>query len=224
LQEFLTFEGNCALSHRRNTFSWRKMCKNCASGAIYFACIGSENGEGIMQLDEMVKGSAALAELQQDFQALDELCRSAGAAYLTQAQRVLVSISAPKLLHAVALVRELKGYARTLIYGGQETSVWAFAWAPGCATTIHDHHCSCCYAVMEGQLTECWFCSVQPCKAAMISTHQRKAGFVAAMLPTQPNIHQMRNDTSQEAISLHIYGYEKSARSSSIEREYELVA
>jgi predicted metal-dependent enzyme (double-stranded beta helix superfamily) len=177
-----------------------------------------------VQSDEMVTGSAGLAEFQQDFQALDKMCRNARAAYLAQAQRVLVSISASKLLNGLALARELKGYARTLIFGGQDMSVWAFTWAPGCATTIHDHHCSCCYAVMGGQLTECWFRSVQPCKAAMISTHQRKLGFVAAMLPTQSNIHQMRNDRSQEAISLHIYGYEKSARSSSIEREYELVA
>jgi predicted metal-dependent enzyme (double-stranded beta helix superfamily) len=66
----------------------------------------------------------------------------------------------PHLLDGVELERRPGGYARTLLFGDETMSVWAIVWSPGSATCIHDHHCSCCFAVLSGTVTETWF----PCR------------------------------------------------------------
>ena len=43
------------------------------------------------------------------------------------------------------------------------------------------------------------------------------------MTPTKLNIHQMANVSDGEAISLHIYGYDHEAHTTSIDREYRQV-
>jgi hypothetical protein len=42
------------------------------------------------------------------------------------------------------------------------------------------------------------------------------------MLPTGPNIHQMPNDSGEEAISIHIYGFDHRYCENSIRCEYTL--
>ena len=52
----------------------------------------------------------------------------------------------------------------------------------------------------------------------------REPGYVAAMLPTGPNIHQMINDGDRDAVSVHIYGFDHAMHASSIRREYRVIA
>jgi len=121
------------------------------------------------------------------------------------------------------LPRVAHGYSRNLVSEQFGASIWAIVWSPGAATPIHDHHCSCGFAVVRGALREARFC-VAPC--GRVSTSEsviRTAGFVASMVPSTPNIHQMVNDSPEEAISLHVYGYSPSRHASSVAREYDPV-
>jgi hypothetical protein len=53
----------------------------------------------------------------------------------------------------------------------------------------------------------------------------RAPGFVACLLPTGPNIHQMIGAGTGDAVSLHIYGYDHHHHAaSSIDREYRRAA
>lgn len=119
------------------------------------------------------------------------------------------------------LRRVAHGYSRNLVSEQCGASIWAIVWSPGAATPIHDHHCSCGFAVVRGSLRESRF-HVGSC--GRVSTSEsviRRAGFVASMVPSTPNIHQMVNDSSEEAISLHVYGYSPSLHASSVAREYD---
>ena len=135
----------------------------------------------------------------------------------------------PARVAGLPLARTAGGYARNFLFGDATMSVWAIAWAPGAATSIHDHHCSCCFAVLAGDLTERWFEAVgegtgEAHRARLTRETVRRPGFSACMLPTGPNIHQMLNAGEDEAVSLHVYGFDPAVRASSVEREYALAA
>jgi predicted metal-dependent enzyme (double-stranded beta helix superfamily) len=133
-------------------------------------------------------------------------------------------LAEPARATGLPLERRPGGYARNFLFGDETMSVWAMTWAPGCATSIHDHHCSCCFAVLAGTLTERWFEAVGADRARLTREALRGPGFSACMLPSGPNIHQVVNATPEEAISLHVYGFDRAARASSVEREYRLAA
>lgn len=156
-------------------------------------------------------------------QALSSLTSELERQYLDQARNVLRQLlDNPHLLKGKPLLREASSYTRNLLFGDDRLSAWALVWAPGSATPIHDHHCSCCFAVLSGCLTEVWFTPAAEGKASVSRESVREAGYAAAMMPTGPNIHQMRNDSGVEAISVHIYGYDHRRCDSSIHRVYEL--
>ena len=98
--------------------------------------------------------------------------------------------------------------------------VWALVWSPGSRTPIHDHHCSCCFAVLSGTIREISFNAISETHAVKTGEVVRRAGFIASMMPTGPNIHQMINDAALEAISIYIYGYDHRHHSSSVHRVY----
>ena len=144
--------------------------------------------------------------------------------YLASARQTLTELIAkPKLLERVHLERKPGGLTRNLICGNEQMSVWAMVWAAGATTPIHDHHCSCCFAVLAGSLREVRFDAIDDTRAVRTAEHDRLPGFVAAMMPTGPNIHQMVNAGREDAISIHIYGYDHRACASSIHREYQRV-
>ena len=60
-------------------------------------------------------------------------------------------------------------------------------------------------------------------RAIATEQHDRQPGYVACMLPTGPNIHRMRNLGTEDAISIHIYGFDHEAHDSSIETQYTAV-
>jgi predicted metal-dependent enzyme (double-stranded beta helix superfamily) len=144
--------------------------------------------------------------------------------YLLSARQTLTDLIAkPNLLDRAQLERRPFGFTRNLIFGDERTSVWAIVWAPGATTPIHDHHCSCCFAVLRGSIREMWFDAIDATRAVRTAEHDRLPGFVAAMMPSGPNIHQMKNVSDEEAISIHIYGYDHRTHESSVHREYQRV-
>ena len=156
-------------------------------------------------------------------QHLSATSRLASPDYLAAARLVLESLlRRPDCLAGVALSRKSGGYARTLLFGDDQLSLWAMAWDAGAKTSIHDHHCSCCFGVLAGALKEIEFSAVDEATAVMTSQAVRTAGHIACMLPTGPNLHQVVNEGPSEAISLHIYGYDHTTRASSVHREYRL--
>lgn len=145
--------------------------------------------------------------------------------YLAAARRVLTELVAvPDLVQRLPLLRKPGGYSRNLLAGNDAVSVWAMVWGEGATTSIHDHHCSCCFGMVAGTLSETWYRAIDAKRAVATEEHARQAGYVACMLPTGPNIHRMQNRGPGEAISIHIYGYDHLLQESSIETEYVAVA
>lgn len=145
--------------------------------------------------------------------------------YLAAARSVLTELVAvPELIRRLPLLRRPGGYTRNLLAGNEAVSVWAMVWGEGATTSIHDHHCSCCFGMVAGTLSETWYRAIDAKRAVATEEHAREAGFVACMLPTGPNIHRMQNRGLGEAISIHIYGYDHQLQESSIETEYVAVA
>ena len=144
--------------------------------------------------------------------------------YLISARATLEQLaSVPDLLDNIKLERKPGDYTRNLIFSDDQMSVWALVWAPGACTPIHDHHCSCCFAVLSGAIREIWFNTVGDVRAIKTAEHLRTPGYLAAMMPSGPNTHQMRNDGPEEAISIHIYGYDHRMHASSVKREYQRI-
>ena len=145
--------------------------------------------------------------------------------YLAAARRVLNELVAtPDLVARLPLERRAGAYSRNLLAGDDRVSVWAIVWSPGAATSIHDHHCSCCFGVVAGTVTETWYRAIDDSRAVQTEEQHRQPGYVACMLPSGPNIHRMRNFGPTEAISIHIYGFDHEVHASSIEREYTAVS
>jgi predicted metal-dependent enzyme (double-stranded beta helix superfamily) len=159
------------------------------------------------------------------FQELSRVTRTLADSYLAHARATLDAIIArPELIERVQLERNGERYARTLLFGDSQMSVWAILWPPGARTSIHDHHCSCCFGVVSGVLSELRFRPVGPGQVVVDAILHRERGFVAAMLPSGPNIHQMANEGTEDALSVHIYGFDHTMHASSIHHEYELVS
>jgi predicted metal-dependent enzyme (double-stranded beta helix superfamily) len=145
--------------------------------------------------------------------------------YLAAARAVLHELVAmPELIQRLPLERKPGSYARNLLVGDENVSVWAIVWGEGSATSIHDHHCSCCFGVVSGTVTETWYRAIDATRAVATEEQQRQPGYVACMLPSGPNIHRMRNFGPGEAISIHIYGFDHEVHASSIETEYTAVS
>jgi len=151
--------------------------------------------------------------------------RSTAETYLEAAHATLAELVArPGLLDGISLARKPGNYARNLAYGDEDISVWAMVWDVGARTSIHDHHCSCCFAVLKGTIEESCFSAIDTKRAVLKSTVTHGPGFVACMLPTGPNLHQMASLGPEEAISLHVYGFDHRRHANSVEREYQLAA
>ncbi len=158
------------------------------------------------------------------FAHLSAASQATASEYLASAHAVLTDlVRTPHLLEGIPLHRVAGGYGRTLLFGDGRISVWALVWAAGARTVIHDHHCSCCFGMLQGSIREIWFRALDDRRAVVSGGKVRVQGDVACMMPTGPNLHQMVNDEAQEAISLHVYGFDHEAHASSIHREYERV-
>jgi predicted metal-dependent enzyme (double-stranded beta helix superfamily) len=145
--------------------------------------------------------------------------------YLDAARRTLQTLVArADLLDSLDLERRPGGYTRNLLFGGGGISVWAMVWSPGARTSVHDHHCSCCFGVWKGAIREVWFRPLGASEAVATADATRAQGYVACMLPSGPNLHQIVNSGPEEAISIHVYGFDHAVHASSVRREYRIVS
>jgi predicted metal-dependent enzyme (double-stranded beta helix superfamily) len=126
----------------------------------------------------------------------------------------------PGLICGLDLERRPGTYARNLLWGDAETSVWAMVWDNGARTAIHDHHCACAFGLISGALTEIRFRAFDEVRVAKTWETVHRPGDIASLATTQPNIHQMVNDSGAVTISLHIYGFDHRVHDSSVDREY----
>jgi predicted metal-dependent enzyme (double-stranded beta helix superfamily) len=126
----------------------------------------------------------------------------------------------PGLICDLDLERRPGTYARNLLWSDAGTSVWAMVWDRGARTAIHDHHCACAFGVVSGNLTEIRFRAFDGIRVAKTWETLHRPGDMASLATSQPNIHQMVNDSDAVAISLHIYGYDPRVHDSSVDREY----
>lgn len=144
---------------------------------------------------------------------------------LDQARALLQRLLAePAAILSLPLAWKASALERNFLFGDETMSVWAMCWAAGAATSIHDHHCTCCFGMLSGELTERWFQAVGDDRVVQTQEFVRGPNFMAGMRPTGPNIHQMANTTGTGAVSIHVYGFDRTQRASSIEREYQLAA
>ena len=100
-------------------------------------------------------------------------------------------------------------------------SVVALVWRPGQATPIHDHVTWCVFGVMQGSEREDRFTLRDDGWLEEAGSSVSLAGDVTGLVPPG-DIHRVRNDGSQTAISLHIYGTDVSRLGTSVRRSYEL--
>ena len=160
------------------------------------------------------QGGALLRQLHTDRTTLSQ-------DYLAAARRVLKGlVGQADLLTSLPLERKEGSYARNLQAGDALVSIWAMVWGPGAVTCIHDHHCSCCFGVVTGIVSETWYRAVSETHAVPEREYDRMPGHVACMVPSGPNLHRMENRHAADAISIHIYGYDHNAHASSVQREF----
>ncbi len=139
-------------------------------------------------------------------------------------QAVLEHVAAhPELVRNLDLEHKAGSYARTLLWGDAASSVWALVWDRGARTAIHDHHCSCAFGIVSGRLTEIPLPALDEVRVAKTWETVHRAGDIVSLATTEPNIHQMVNDSGAVAISLHIYGFDHRVHDSSVDREYVAV-
>lgn len=145
--------------------------------------------------------------------------------YLNSARKALNKLMArPDLLRNVSLNAAPGAYTRNLLFGCGDISIWAIVWAPGSRTSIHDHRCSCCFGIVQGKLTEIRYHAIDQTQVIERERIVRDEGFIDCLLPSGPNIHMMCNETEQNVISIHIYGYDHRLHSSSVLQEYTTIA
>jgi predicted metal-dependent enzyme (double-stranded beta helix superfamily) len=104
---------------------------------------------------------------------------------------------------------------------GGSFSVVALVWRPGQATPIHDHVTWCVFGVIQGAEHETRYVLRDDGWLEQAGTAVNATGDVTGLTPPG-DIHQVRNDGAQTAISLHIYGTDISRIGSSVRRIYDL--
>ena len=169
--------------------------------------------------------SITSAEVEAMMSDLAVSARRAPEAYLAVARSTLLRIlSRPEWLDPSWLVGRDEGLSRNLLFGTEAISVWAMVWPPGVATPVHDHHCSCCFGLLRGALRETWYRPISDTHAVATLDAVRQPGFVACMMPSGPNLHRIANDGPEQAVSIHVYGFDHRVQASSIHRTYEIAA
>jgi predicted metal-dependent enzyme (double-stranded beta helix superfamily) len=106
-------------------------------------------------------------------------------------------------------------------------SLTALVWLPGQRTTIHDHVCWCAVGVLAGVEHEVLY-QWRPREVAslgevtsLVAVAERDAfpGDISGFAPPG-DIHRVRNDSDEVAISLHVYGADITDRGTSVRRVY----
>ena len=129
----------------------------------------------------------------------------------------------PEILTAEQRYGDPAGYRCHLLHAEPDGSfsVVALVWRPGQATPIHDHVTWCVFGVIQGTEHEERYVLRDDGWLEQAGTAVNATGDVTGLAPPG-DIHRVRNDGTQTAISLHIYGTDISRMGSSVRRVYDL--
>lgn len=98
-------------------------------------------------------------------------------------------------------------------------SVVSLVWKPGQRTPIHDHVAWCVVGVYEGLETETRYRLFEQGRQRFLvqqGTRIAQPGDTTSLVPPSENIHEVRNEGSSLAISIHVYGANIRERGTSI--------
>lgn len=109
----------------------------------------------------------------------------------------------------LALPRSTQSYTRHILHAdplGRFTVV-GLVWGPQQCSPIHAHYAWCAYRILAGELTEGFYQwdSAQR-HAYLMSQFTRESGYSACGHAGLEFIHRLGNQTSEPAVSIHVYG------------------
>ena len=139
------------------------------------------------------------------------------------AEQLRLHLPTPQILTAEQRYGDPLGYRSHLLHAEPDGSfsVVALVWRPGQATPIHDHVAWCVFGVIQGLEREQRFLLHDDGWLEEAGTSVNAVGDVDGLAPPG-DIHLVRNDGDQTAISLHVYGTDVSRLGSSVRRVYDL--
>lgn len=129
----------------------------------------------------------------------------------------------PEILTSEQRYGDPARYCCHLLHGEPDGSfsVMALVWRSGQATPIHDHVTWCVAGVIQGTEHEERYLVRDDGWLEQAGTSVNATGDVTGLAPPG-DIHRVRNDGPQTAISLHIYGTDIGRLGSSVRRNYDL--
>jgi predicted metal-dependent enzyme (double-stranded beta helix superfamily) len=163
------------------------------------------------RLGDLVSGVRAATRTQASWAQTAELV----------ADELRLHLPGPEILTVEQRYGDPLGYKCHLLYAEPDGSfsVVALVWRPGQATPIHDHVTWCVIGVIQGTEHEERYELRPDGWLAQAGTAASGEGEVTGLTPPG-DIHRVRNNGLQTAISLHIYGTDVSCLGSSIRRVY----
>ena len=102
-----------------------------------------------------------------------------------------------------------ESYARHVLHSDPDRryTVLALVWREGQASPVHAHHAWCAYTVASGELFEERFSYDAACQGAVaVDSGLKRTGDGGCGRAGVDQIHRIRNNHSETAISVHVYG------------------
>ncbi|CAH6419619.1 Hypothetical protein HVR_LOCUS689 [uncultured virus] len=106
-----------------------------------------------------------------------------------------------------------------IIKATDDYTIESFVWRPGQSTSIHDHKCLCVAGVIQGTEVETRY-TLHDNYVKMGKTTKMNPGQISIL--NSEDIHSVKNDGDDIAISLHIYAADITKVETSINNIYEL--
>jgi predicted metal-dependent enzyme (double-stranded beta helix superfamily) len=137
--------------------------------------------------------------------------------------RLRAHLPGPDILTSEQRYGDPLGYRCHLLHAESDGSfsLVALVWRPGQATPIHDHVAWCVAGVIQGAEHEERYEPREDGWLEEVGWSVNVVGDVFGLAPPG-DIHRVRNDGTQTAISVHIYGTDVSRLGSSVRRVYNL--
>jgi predicted metal-dependent enzyme (double-stranded beta helix superfamily) len=138
------------------------------------------------------------------------------------ADRLRLHLPSPDILTAEQRYGDPLTYQCQVLHAESDGSfsIVALVWRPGQATPIHDHVTWCDFGELQGSEREDRFTLRSDGWLEAAGTSVSQVGDVTGLVPPG-DIHRVRNDGPQTAISLHIYGTDVSRLGTSVRRTYD---
>jgi predicted metal-dependent enzyme (double-stranded beta helix superfamily) len=99
-------------------------------------------------------------------------------------------------------------------------SVVSLVWLPGQQTPVHDHVCWCVVGVLRGREEETCYELDEAGIPHQRSKNHNTPGEVCWLVPPRRDVHRVRNDGDELAVSIHVYGDDIGKLGTSINRVY----